>query len=868
MQKQQKKQVFDIFVQKEKSLSYEWGLVPVGSSNSFIDTSLEYGCSLYGTSRNDDSKQHAQPRENQTALNRPIHSLCMHECLCQCSCVCCGTDKDNSTILIGTDRGDILEITKSETTVLRLLNFDCIPHAMDFEEENDNPRQKRIMLEPSFPSIVNLHSFGHGMQISLTAESMDSEGLHGELIAILPQLSTSVYVAAIATGLLKSSSQSMPIQALKLPEHDPEATILAMSCATMTIDQYSAQHRTKQQSITMHLILTSDDKGVVKLSSISRFSPRIIHPYRGCRCRCNFACLRERKDGLKTKSSICNQLDSIHSAQLRAHSGPCVGVALIGKNYAIEKPGSLVGTFVSGGGVQDPTIRIWNFICTAAESDAVAYPAPSVSFLISHLAILDAGNMAGTLSVFCPLYCGLNRVYLCAGTSAGDLFVWGGASTEEDPNNNLIDEASWKLLYVVKHTNHPIQCVVTCPPGNGLPGLLLTGDSRGTCRLYRPDSTEFDYNLPCQMVAEVNLSGMCRAMTTSSTRLLPSSSSDWGYVILVASENGEIKRWYESGMPIKKSKSSASNEIDEERGNSSNMTTLGGIAAVNEEQMGSARYISSPVGIGILPNDDFVLSSQSRFNSSTTKPLLDKLNGADAPVSQCRDVLVTDHERQNINLLSTTSVIRENCNPKREPREKEIFVPTPSSPPNRPRGLFFATKISKESRKVYCEGEVAQLNRLQGLLEKDYHHLSNVSKNSNSPLLRGIMAQMIPSLQPFLQKPGKIPLQKPIAKSSSNSTEATVQVKFLNKRILRRRNEVRCPSKQIYIPGNQNKSFNKQSDDFSSKIPLLYSNLIPVEEYNSTTRPKKIKKQVSKVGNINLSCALYLISTLLKSIVS
>ena len=832
MKEQQKKKSFTCSFYNEKKLPYGWGLVPVWSSNSFIDTRLEYGCSLYSTPRRDDREQYAQPRENQTALNRPIHSLCMHGCLCQCSCVCCGTDKDNSTILIGTDHGDILEITKSETTVLRLLNFDHIPHAMEFEEENDHPRRKRIMLEPSYPSIVNLHSFGHGIHISLTAESIGSEGLHGELIAVLPQLSTSVYVATIATGLLKSSSQSIPMQALKLPEHNHEATILAMSCATMTIDQYSEQ-QTQQQSITMHLILTSDDKGVVKLSSISRFSPRIIHPYRSCRCRCNFACYRERKDGLKTKSSTCNLLDSIHSAQLRAHSGPCVGVALIGKNHPIEKSGSMVGTFVSGGGVQDPTIRIWNFLCTVVESDAVTYPAPSVSFSISPLAILDASDKAGTLSVFCPLYCGLNRVYLCAGTSAGNLFVWGGVPTEEDPSNNLIDAASWKLLYAMKHTNHPIQCVVACPPGNGLPGLLLTGDSRGTCRLYRPDSTEFDYNLPPQMVAEVNLGGMCRAMTTSSTRLLQSSSSDWGYVILVASENGEVKRWYESGMPIIEHKSPASNEIDEERVNSSNTTSLGGIAAMHEEQMESARSVSLPVGIGILPNDDLALSSQSRFTISTTKPLLDKFNGEETPASQCR----------------------ENCNPKREPREKEFFVPTPSSPPKRPRGLF-APKISEEARKLFCEVEVAQLNRRQGLLKKDYHRLSNSSENFNSPQLRGIMEQMIPSLQPFLQKPGKIPLQKPLAKSGFNSTEATVQVKFLNKEILCRRNEVRCPSKQIYLTENQKKSFNKQSDDFSSKISLLHSNLVPVEEYNSSTRPKKIKKQVSKVGDINLSCVL------------
>jgi len=182
--------------------------------------------------------------------------------------------QSNPPFLVGTDHGDILSITDHETNTFRLTCVDQIGNKMSWlEPGNLHKHQKKDTLTPSYCSIIGLQVLDRAdVSRSATSESYkDSPRITrgGGFIVVLPQPSNSIFVTAI---LPRFNPQALPIPMFKLLEHGNNATILSLRCSRRLILCEMEISSARQHNIALlHLLLTSDDKGWVRVSSFSNF---------------------------------------------------------------------------------------------------------------------------------------------------------------------------------------------------------------------------------------------------------------------------------------------------------------------------------------------------------------------------------------------------------------------------------------------------------------------------------------------------------------------------------------------------------------------------------------------------------------------
>lgn len=161
----------------------------------------------------------------------------------------------------------------------------------------------------------------------------------------------------------------------------------------------------------------------------------------------------------------------------------------------------------------------------------------------------------------------LNGVILFVGTCDGTVYCWG---CDGDENYNHCPSKTWKLITIMEHSNKPITqlLAIATPPSSTSSsndsGFLLTGDSMGTIRLYRP-TNDASLSSPLQIVAqfsihkkEESVSVACSSLCANIqyfTRYSLLLSSPQKFIekqnyILVVSYSGQIKIWNYKDIPI------------------------------------------------------------------------------------------------------------------------------------------------------------------------------------------------------------------------------------------------------------------------------------------------------------------------------
>jgi len=872
---------------KSNTIDSSWALVPIGSSNPQIESSLAYGCSMgsCSTSELDGTRLVCNPDTSRAIFQRPIRTLCLYDILDQNS----NDDKlSNPPFLIGTDHGDILSITDHEINAFRLTCVDQIGNKTSWlEPENLHKHEKKDTLTPSYRSIIGLQVFDRAdVSRSATSESYKDSPRKtggGGFIAILPQPSNSIFVTVI---LPRFNPQALPIPTFKLPEHGNNATILSLSCSRRPILCETETSSARQHNLSLlHLLLTSDDKGWVRVSSFSN-------------CIMNDDNYRNTKKGLEEKFiNEINNLDSFPYIQEKAHSGQCTAATFIKENDVnVNGPsGSLVRKFATAGGERDATIRIWKVTCMVVTTDVGL--APSISLSISPMILLNAPDTCDGMSVLCPILNDLNGVKLCVGTSSGTLLLWGVPADQRHhsvmKHEEEEEEKSWELLSALKHTNQPITCALACSPDHAFPGLLLTGDYRGTCRLYRASPMHtLSKVVPLQLVAEVTLRGPCCTMARSANRSWNCSSNPLGYMILVASEIGEIKRWHESGLPLtcpilaglKSAESSTllqtnpslngdglQHETHTDHGDtsthhqerndhvlSSGMDTISSVLVVSESGNASTCALSNVPEVD--DKSDLMVPRQSLDKDSLGCSSIQKCFSNNKTYDEC-DKIPNMSQNGTCNEQLPSRARHTNPNPKREPRKRELFVPTPALPPERPHGLSYTSSsisqviptmmgnIAQPSNPAGADCNVNSDQPLVGsetirhpLLPPDPAGIS-VTRNSRCSSLtqkqdKELCSRRQPTLTPH-----------PLTRPSSNSILAALQVELLDEASFNEKKRVDTNAQKI-ISLRSRQSCLSRSKEFNClqrQDPLIHQNLVPGSKAKKPSPSRKIKKQVSKV---------------------
>jgi hypothetical protein len=380
-------------------------------------------------------------------------------------------------------------------------------------------------------------------------------------------------------------------------------------------------------------------------------------------------------------------------------------------------------------------------------------------------------------------------------------------------------------------------------------------------------------------------------MASSANRSWNCSSNPLGYIILVASDSGEIKRWHESGLPLtcpiltglKDAEASTllqqnpsldgdsfQNETHTDHGDasthhqeknehvlSSGMDTFSSVLVVSESGNASTG-VSSNVS-EVDDKSDLMVTHESPNKDSSACSSIRVCFSNSTTYDECEKIPnVSQNGTCNQQLPSRAR--QTNPNPKREPRKRELFVPTPALPPERPHGLNYTS--SSISQGMSIMGNIAQLSNTVG---------ANFNVNSDQPLVGSetIRHQLLPPPDPAgksvtrnsrcsspEQKQDKelCSRRKPtltphsLARPSWNSTLEALQVELLDEAPYNGKKRVNTNTQKIIAFRSRKSclSRSKELNCLQRKDPLIHQNLV------SGSKAKKppsriIKKQVSKV---------------------
>ena len=308
-----------------------------------------------------------------------------------------------------------------------------------------------------------LHSFELAM-LSLQPSKMVIHRIHylGGLLALLAQPNNCLFVSSFSHEHISLS----PIPLLCLSSGGAPITEI---CAVSLDTNY-------------HMFCTADTRGIASVARLTLVTANSV-------CHSNST--------LQTANTGNCEILGCASAQIQAHSGPCTAITCI--------PRDSLATLVTGGGPQDPTIKLWQVRHTQD---------PKILCVVPE-ATLRTGVSVSVVNAF--------QSYIFAGTNQGTLHVWNN-------HQQLLVDNTAPLC--------PITAMVVCPPHGNDSGLLMTGNGDGILRLYRRDNIN-----AWKLVAQVSLGSPITSITVS----LDASST--GYTLFAACLSGQIKSWNQTSLP-------------------------------------------------------------------------------------------------------------------------------------------------------------------------------------------------------------------------------------------------------------------------------------------------------------------------------
>jgi len=242
-----------------------------------------------------------------------------------------------------------------------------------------------------------------------------------------------------------------------------------------------------------------------------------------------------------------------------------------------------IGKFIASAVETKVQVKLWKYEC---KSTNVSFPNMDISLRCIKVFTLPSNqdfsvmSLTGVITNF-----HINGVCLFAGTSLGSLYCWGNLNPTINPEleerplysdrvnkkdldeQKIYDASRWELISVMENSTSPLTHLMSWNPKYNTNccdnahrtsfrattmGFLISGDTNGVLRLYRPYLKELN-DSPLHIVATFLLNGPCSSLFISNNmhpnlKSVPENKRFDNFII-AAAETGQVKVWSFTSLP-------------------------------------------------------------------------------------------------------------------------------------------------------------------------------------------------------------------------------------------------------------------------------------------------------------------------------